>query len=144
MNIRNRNKIMSFLLILVSLIAISIIFLAIALEIYWAFVLHTIVMGIAFILAIADPYKNLIVNENQYIYPRKALISQFFFVGGIILVISFSYFLIFIFIFIPDEDIQLVIANILLIPIITGVVLNIIGLYMVIYKDAWERKKDKV
>ena len=51
-----------------------------------------------------------------------------------------SYFLIAAVIIIPDEDIRLIIANILLFPMIAGVVITIIGVYLGISKNTWEKK----
>ena len=142
MNIRNRNKIMTLLLILFTITTIPIILFVLAVNLFCALIFYTIAIIIAILIAIVEPRRYLvkIEIENSYLHPRKALLTLRFLWGSIILTIFSSYLLFIAVIFIHNENVLLIVANILLLPMITGVVMICIGLYMVIVKDTWEKK----
>ena len=143
MNIRNRNKIMTLLLILFTITTIPIILFVLAVNLFCALIFYTIAIIIAILIAIVEPRRYLVKKieiEKSYLHPRKALLILRFIWGSIILTIFSSYLLFIAVIFIHNENVLLIVANILLLPMITGVVMICIGLYMVIVKDTWEKK----
>jgi hypothetical protein len=138
MNIRKRHKIIGWLLCLFSLTSIPIIFFTLTVELYWAFAFYTLAIIIALIIAIVEPMK-LWREEIPSLYRKEAKLIRFLFFGSIILVLSSCYFLIFIYIFVPNEKVVLLIANILLYLMILGVFMFAVGTYMYVKND-WEKK----